>query len=249
VEAEGRIGEAFKEIRFFHHYFFIHSKGIEEGNSRGYHNTSLLHHAVDPSAFFPISGVEKMYDCCFVGGWSKRRQEYIEHALGVTDNIAIYGKNWKRKNRFNKKILRAIKGTYIGGYELVKLYNASRIVLNITTWGREDNKNSGINMRVLEVPACRSFLLTDGSLDMESIIHPRKHVAVYEGIEDFKNKLNHYLRNEDERDAIAQEGYLHVTKHHTYDRAVNEICGIFEDGLSLNRFLDGQRPLSAQKRP
>lgn len=235
IEREERIEEALKEMNLFDWYFFINSSCVDAGMQKGVSNISLLHHSVDPDTFYPMDNIDKEIDICFVGKWSHKRQQVIEALLNVTDNIVIYGRKWVKKNLLNSKIRKCVGGKYIDGSALVKLYNKSRIVLNITNWGfGEGKKRSGMNMRILEVPAAGAFLLTDGSRDMEAVVTPSKHMAVYESIEDCVKLAKYYLNNASEREAIAKEGCLHVRANYTYNDVVNRIIDTYNALININ---------------
>ncbi|MBI5492921.1 MAG: glycosyltransferase [Deltaproteobacteria bacterium] len=238
IEKEERMGEAFNEIGLFDHYFFMNSSCIEEARRRGIENTSLLQHSVDTRAFYPEE-VEKRYDWAFVGAWSPKRKTFIDSALKVSRNAALYGPKWLNKNPFNLSLYRLLKGDYIEGKELVRLYNESRVVLNITNWGfGEGEKRSGMNMRVLEVPACKAFLLTDGSRDLKRVLTPGRHVAVYEGIKDFEDKLAYFIKNSQERERIAESGFSHVTSNYTFDHVVEAIIDRYDRMKGIRKGAD-----------
>ncbi len=233
IEKEERVEEALREIALFDWYFFMNRACVDIAEQRGYHNVGYLGHAVDPGVFRPIAGGEKRFDLCFVGNWSLKRQEFIEAALRVTPNIAIYGGKWFKKNLTRPSVLRCVKGRYIAGEELTRLYNQSRVVLNVTNWGRgEGAKRSGMNMRVMEVPATGAFLLTDGSRELDDFLSPGRHIAVYEGKSEFLCQLEYYLRHDAAREEIARRGMEHVREHYTYDAAVRKIIQAFA-GLRL----------------
>ena len=236
IEREERMEEAFNEISIVDHYFFMNSSAVEEGARREYSNkVSLLLHAVDPYIFHPID-CGKLYDWCFVGGWSEKRQEYIEKAIEVSPSGIVYGPRWRKKNLLKRRISKVIEGSYLYGKDLTRLYSETKVVLNVTNWGfGEGEKRSGINMRILEVPACKAFLLTDGSRDIRNVVTPGKDLAVYEGINDFKDKLAHYINNDEERERIALSGFRHVTGHYTYDNVVRKI---------IKTYVRRERPLA-----
>jgi len=235
IEKEERIEEALGEINLFDWYFFINSSCVDTAMQKRFSNISLLHHSVDPDTFYPMSKINKEIDICFVGNWSPKRQQVIEALLNVTGNIVIYGRKWVKNNFFNPRIKKCIKGKYIDGSALVKLYNKSRIVLNVTNWGfGEGKKRSGMNMRILEVPATGAFLLTDGSRDMEAVVTPGKHIAVYESIEDCVNLAQYYLSNTAEREAIAKEGCLHVRANYTYTDVVKKITDTYSTLINID---------------
>lgn len=230
IEAQERVREPLKELEYFDHYSFMNSSCVEEAAGKGFRNVSLLHHSVSKDAFYPVD-VPKQYDWCFVGGWSPKRMDYIERALKVSRNGVIYGSKWIKKNPFNLSLRRLVKGPYISGSDLVRLYSSTKVVLNVTTWGGEGDKRSGMNMRVLEVPACRTLLLTDGSKDLGNVVTAGEHVGVYEGMDEFMEKLAFYIKNQDERERIALSGYRHVTSNYTYDDMAGQILGICEPPL------------------
>lgn len=228
IEKEERVEEALREIGLFDWYFFMNRSCVDIAEQRGHHNVSYLGHAVDPEVFRPIPGSEKRFDLCFVGNWSPKRQEFIEAALRVTPNIAVYGGKWIKKNLTRPSVLRCIKGRYIEGEELTRLYNQSKVVLNVTNWGKgEGAKRSGMNMRVMEVPATGAFLLTDGSRELEDFLSPGHHIAVYEGKSEFLSQLEYYLGHDAAREEIAQCGMAHVCRHYSYDTVVQSIIQAF----------------------
>lgn len=235
VEHEGRVGEALKEIDGFDGYFFINDACVRAASDHGYARAAFLAHAVAPEAFYPLPEVVKRYDACFVGNWSKKRQEYVEAALAVTPNLALYGSKWLRKCWNRPRLLRCWKGAYIEGAALNRLYNESRVVLNITNWGKgEGRARSGMNMRVLEVPATGAFLLSDESLEMDAFLMPGVHIGTYEGVVDFAQKLARYLGDEPTRAAIAAAGCEQVRTRHTYDHVAGEFMARAEQWLAAD---------------
>jgi spore maturation protein CgeB len=225
VEADERVDEALKEVREFDHFFFINSTSVEAAKRAGYAHVSYLPHAVDASVFRPMPEVAKDLDFSFVGLWSAERQRYIEAALEVTTNGAVYGPKWLRKNPWNRDIRRIVKGSYIAGEDLVRLYNRSKVVINVTQWGAAGGaQRSGVTMRLFEVPATRTLLLTDSSVDIQLVITPGEHVATFADVDDFKAKLRFYLANAAERERIAAQGFEHVRAHRSYDFTAEKIC-------------------------
>jgi spore maturation protein CgeB len=185
---------------------------------------------VDPSAFRPLIDVPKDLDFCFVGSWSTKRQRFIDAALDVSGNSAVYGPKWFRKTFKDRRFRRAVKGRYIGGEALVRLYNRSRIVINVTEWGANAGASrSGMTMRLFEVPATGSFLLTDDSAETSLAVTPGRHVETFSDIEDFKSKLRFYLDNAEARGRIAAQGLQHVRANHTYDRMADTLIAAYDE--------------------
>lgn len=233
VEHEGRVAEALRDIDSFDGYFFMNESCVQAARSHGFQQVGYLAHAVDPSVFCPLKGVFKRYDACFVGNWSPKRQQYVEAALAITPDIAIYGGKWLRKCWNRPAILKCWKGTYIDGEPLNRLYNESRVVLNVTNWGKgEGRARSGMNMRVLEVPATGSLLLTDESQEMNGFLTPGVHVATYDSLAEFVRRLDHFLTVPGDREAIASAGCAHVRRRHTYDHVVGVMLAGFEEWIA-----------------
>jgi len=218
VEADERIEEALSEVPLYDRYFFINSTSVEAAHRAGHGHASYLPHAVDASVFRRLPEVQRDLDFCFVGLWSEKRQRFIEAALDVTGNGAIYGPKWRRKTFGDARLRRTVKGAYIGGEALVRLYNRSKVVINVTNWGANGGASrSGMTMRQFEVPATGSFLLTDLSAETDQAV-------TFSDLEDFRKKLRYYLENADERERIAAAGMAHVRAHCTYDVMAARIC-------------------------
>lgn len=236
VEHEGRVAEALRDIDAFDGYFFMNESCVQAARNHGFHHVDYLAHAVDPSVFCPLKGIFKRYDACFVGNWSAKRQQYLEAALEITPDIAIYGGKWLRKCWNRPAILKCWKGAYIDGDSLNRLYNESRVVLNVTNWGNgEGRARSGMNMRVLEVPATGSLLLTDESLEMNEFLTPGVHVATYGSFDEFAPRLSHLLAVPGEREAMASAGCAHVRSRHTYDHVAEVILARFDEWIGCRQ--------------
>lgn len=224
VEPETHIHEAIAEAHLFDWYFCMNETCVDALRRSGYDRTSYLQHAVDTTAFFPMPDISKKYDLCFVGKHSDKRQQMIEAALDVTPNVVIYGPRWKEKNLANPRIASLCKGSYIAGADLNCLYNESCVVLNVTGWdGQAGQQRSGMNMRLMEVPAAGACLLSDASLELEQTLSPGKDLLVYSNTDDFKQTLRHCLENPSACADIGRYGCQTVSAKYTYARTVDAI--------------------------
>lgn len=95
--------------------------------------------------------------------------------------------------------------------DLAKIYNSSKININITLQGK-----SSLNYRVFEVLAAGGFLLTDEREDLSSLFQKSKHLETYKGTDDLIDKINFYLNNLNIAQRIAQLGKLEVIENHTF---------------------------------
>jgi hypothetical protein len=222
VEADERVDEALKEVPWFDGYFFINSSSVEAARRTGHPHIHYLPHAVDPAVFRQLSGVPRDIDFSFVGLWSKKRQHFLETALDVSANGAVYGPKWYAKTFKDARFRRIVKGRYIGGEPLVRLYNRTKVVINVTNWGAAAGR-SGMTMRAFEVPATGTLLLTDHSIEIARAVTPGEHVETFTDLEDFQRKLHLYLSNEAARERIAAQGMAPGRAHCTYDAMADQI--------------------------
>jgi spore maturation protein CgeB len=231
VESDERLKEALGEVPWFDHYFFINSASVAAAQRAGYAHASYLPHAVDASVFRPLPKVVKDIDFAFVGLWSERREQFLDAALEVSQNGALYGPKWFMKTFHDRRFRRILKGSYIADEPLVRLYNRAKVVLNITSWGAGGGAaRSGLTMRLFEVPATGSFLLTDPSAELGLSLKAGVHVDTFSDVESFKKKLRFYLDYATERQKIAVQGLQHVRAHHSYDCMVDSILAACEHG-------------------
>lgn len=153
--------------------------------------------------------LEKIYDIAFVG------------QLGV---------GWRRK------ILLKLKKDYPNSFissadckKIGEIYSQSKIVINY-------NVNNDINMRVFEAMASGTLLITNQIKNngFEELFENNKHLVVYDGTyKDLKEKIDYYLKNDEEREKIAQEGYKLILEKHTYKHRVDFILSKI---LEINKF-------------
>lgn len=222
TESEDRFPEIEPELPLYRHIYFFSSRSLELARQRGFQNVGLLQHAVDTSRFYPLK-VRKKYDWSFVGTWHERRQRYIEGLKEVSSNFVIYGPNWRRSNFRNPSLWLRIRGEGIWGEPLTRLYNQTRVVVNISVWGKEQQKGGGVNMRLLEVPACRACLLTDDSQDAEFLLTPGEDFASASSLPEMQRKLAELLADEELRNRMAANGFARASRVRTYDHLVEEI--------------------------
>jgi len=227
IEREEGAEEAVREVTYFDHYFFLHPSMVKTAEKRGLKNTGHIHHSVDTEVFRPL-GLPKKYDWSFVGGWSEARQEFLDKAIEVSPNGAIYGPKWKKKLPDNARGV--VRGDSIWGEGLVRLYNESRVVINHTHWGGGNGKTrTGMTMRVLEAAACGSCLLTDGSQNLASLVTPGVDVVSYKDLEDFGVQLKKLLTDDVLREKIASAGMERVRKNFSYNDIADKIMKTYED--------------------
>ena len=100
-----------------------------------------------------------------------------------------------------------------------KIIKCSKINLNLT------NKpiKTGLPLRIFDLMACGGFVLSNYQSEIPDIFVPDEDIVLYESIPDMLNKIDYYLTHEDERLAIANNGYEKVKTLHSYDQRLLSI--------------------------
>lgn len=90
--------------------------------------------------------------------------------------------------------------------ETYKVYKSSKININITS----KTIKTGLPLRIFDILGAGGFLITNYQSELSTLFEINKDLVVYESIEDLVDKVNYYLLHQEERDAIAQNGYHKV---------------------------------------
>ena len=83
-------------------------------------------------------------------------------------------------------------------------------MLNINQW--QADEASGTTLRVTDVPACGSFLLTEYSSELADLFELETEICTFSTPEEMKSKIDHYLEHEEERERIARAGLERTRK-------------------------------------
>lgn len=98
--------------------------------------------------------------------------------------------------------------------DMPKVFMSTDVNLNITV----RNTQSGIPLRVLDVLGCGGFLLSNYQPEVVEYFIPDTDFVYYESIEDALAKTDFYLRNEDLRLQIANNGRQKCHEQFNYSR-------------------------------
>lgn len=124
-----------------------------------------------------------------------------------------------RNATYAKNMRKALKGPVDYYSQAPYVYKNSKINLNITL----RSIGSGIPLRVFDIMGCGGFLLTNYQADMLELFEPDKDFVYYTDYEDLLAKVDYYLKHEEERNAIARNGYEKVRENHTYKHRLDII--------------------------
>ena len=205
------------------YHFFCWDKAYEDvvkslGVSRFYY----LPFATNPAIYKP-SEVKKIYDVSFVGTWSEKREKVL---LGLAEKgieIDLFGNSkWSDFKHPNIKF----HGFADNRTECPKIYSESKINLNITN----EQLLTSLPLRIFDVGACNTFLLTDDQEDARRIFS-RDELVIYSDQKDLAEKISFYLKNDEERQRIGQNLFKKISGEFTYEVQLNKLLTALDDKI------------------
>ena len=187
------------DAAIYDHYFCSHRHGYD---ARADKIDYLPVYGMDFSLYRNLGLERRDHDMVLVGGHNPRREELVSRLLDLP--LEIYGK-WGKRARRQPGINKLIRAKGVWGEALIRLYNTSKIVLNVTNW--DPARYVALNQRVFDVPATGAFLLTDYSPELEEHYRVGKEIACYRNVEELREKASYYLAQDAERERMAAAGY------------------------------------------
>lgn len=171
-------------------------------------------------------------DICFAGTVSEGRLKALEalsdHDLRIWSPRIVY--SFREDYRIVRTKLSPSSPLYskftdraVWGEKLVKVYNASKIVLNI------HSPQPVPIMRDFEVTGCGAFLLTDYARELETMFKPGKEIACANNMDKLREMVDYYLSHSKERNEIARRGQERAYRDHTYVTRMQELISFVQD--------------------
>ena len=192
---------------------------LTELANTGVHNALYLPLAAQPSVHRPLDLDESEraeFDAklSFMGaGYPNRRKALLQ--LEEPD-LKIWGTEWEDELRLAPYVQR--QGSRISTEDSVRIYNATAINLNLHSSVRTEALVSGgdfVNPRTFELAACEAFQLVDRRSLMPELFRDDE-LAVFESLEDLREKIDFYSERPEERRAMAARARARVLAEHTY---------------------------------
>ena len=192
-------------------HFLIWSKMLVPAlESAGCKKVSYLPFAYDETIFeqeLTISNTERTRyaaDVSFIGTWEPERAWWLSQLRARMPhlNLAIWGNGWEHERKSN--LANCIKGPALYPPESLKAFRCSSINLNFI---RRQNMTSH-NMRTMELPASKSFMLTQHSQEQcHELFKENFSIACFESIDELVEKITFYLHNAAEREQIIAHAF------------------------------------------
>ena len=167
-----------------------------------------------------IKKIEKVYvdskkiiDILFIGSVAKihsNRWDYLEFLYKNYKNIEFYGFGIDQvPGKYNFK---SIFKEGLWGDEYFKKMKNSKIIINLFQDDYE-NLSDGINIRAFEIPACGSLQLCKRLSFLNNYFTEDKDIVLFSDVNELKEKIDFYLKNEIKRNFIISNGFESVKKY------------------------------------
>ncbi len=213
----------------YYDHFLIWSKMLTPAlQSAGVKNVSYFPFAYDENIYtVPSSSTPQKYDVCFAGTWDKEREQWLTklHEQMPHIKLAIWGNLWKEKLPQHSPLLNFLYSNAIYKNDMISVFQQSKIILNFI---RQQNMTSH-NMRTFEVPATKSFLLTQRTAEQTALpFIEGENIECFSTVDELTKKLAFYLKNDTLRKRITDQGFQAV-QDYTITKQLAKLLKRLED--------------------
>jgi len=141
-------------------------------------------------------------DVGFIGDYEEERANSIIYLVQNGINVRVWGnKKWVYlKNKYKNL---TIEETPIYGDDYAKAINAFKINLGFLRKVNRDLQTT----RSIEIPACGAFMLAERTREHLEMFEEGKEAEFFKNNEELLEKCKFYLKHDEERSKIAQNGY------------------------------------------
>jgi hypothetical protein len=172
---------------------------------------------------FVDSEIDKYgYDIVFIGSVAKmhsNRWDILELLSKTYDDFVFFGYGIEQVPP-QYTFVNKYKGA-IWTDEYVKVINGSKIILNLFL-DHYSKVKSGVNLRTVEIPACQAFELSQHVPGIKVFFEIGKDMETFKDNNELIEKIDYFLKNDNERNIIAKSGYKKAVKF-TFENQVKKI--------------------------
>ncbi|WP_297672261.1 glycosyltransferase [uncultured Desulfovibrio sp.] len=168
-------------------------------------------------------------DIGFLGAGYPNRRLAFRQLVGR--NFKIWGSDWEGETLLAAHVQRG--GARISAEESVKIYNATRINLNLhSSLHTSELVSNGdfVNPRTFELAAVGAFQLVDRRTLLPELF-ASDELASFSSLEEFYAAIEHFLACPEERQAIAERARARVLRDHTYAARMTSLLGFIEERM------------------
>lgn len=168
-------------------------------------------------------------DIGFLGAGYPNRRLAFRQLVGR--DFKIWGSDWDGESLLAPHVQRG--GARIDADESVKIYNATRVNLNLhSSLGTAElvSKGDFVNPRTFELACMGAFQLVDRRALMPELF-AQDELATFGTLEEFYAGIEYFLAHPDERHAFAARARERVLRDHTYEQRMAALLDFVEQRL------------------
>lgn len=158
-------------------------------------------------------------DLSFMGAGYPNRRRAFKELTGY--DLKIWGTEWDGDPVLAPYV--QLGGRRIDSLECVKIFNASRINLNLhSTLDQDQLVKYGdfVNPRTFELASCAAFQLVDRR-ELLGELFDRDEMVVFSDLKDLKEKIDYFLQHPEKRSEFAHRARQRVLREHSYEHRMN----------------------------
>lgn len=145
-------------------------------------------------------------DVSFIGAPEKERSDSILEIANAGIKIVIWGNGWAKFISLHPNII--IKQGWFADEEYSKIICASKINLAFLRKVNRDLQTT----RTMEIPACGGFMLAERTDEHFKLFKENEEAVFFSDNLELKNKTEYYLKNDDGRKRISENGMKRCIK-------------------------------------
>jgi len=118
-----------------------------------------------------------------------------------------------------------IKGGPVPPDTVNRIYNASRIALNI----QHPQMKAGLNAKTFEIAGSGTFQLINRRGPIPQLFKLKEELVTYDTPQELRRLAEHFLKHADEREDIAGRAQLRARSRHTFAHRLREMLEVLRD--------------------
>lgn len=195
------------EYNSYDYVFFASQKMHDEFASKLHVPSGVAQQCVDDSAMVYEEGHDKQYELLFVGNSRHVFRPILKDLIPTEHKLTVYGRHWEKF-----PVQDYVVSDYMDNSKVGQAYHDAKILLN-DHW--DDMRENGIiSNRIFDALSVGAFIISDDIPEIHELFGD--NVVTYHGREDLKEKIDYYLKHEEERDAKAKAGQKIALNGHTF---------------------------------
>jgi spore maturation protein CgeB len=216
----------YPSLPWYDHVFSFSRKVASEITKKGPKLCRFVNYGTDPELYHPIhpgrwNRFRYGSDLSFLGKFKERRRDYL---AAVSDmNLGIWGPLWKKELKSEQHpLLSRTRGVRLFDQKAALLFTATKVNLNINSWATD----SGPNLRVFDVLACRSCLLTEYVEELEELFSIGVEIDTFHSVDELRDKAKFYLSHDSAREKMGVRGYDKVVSRYKMSDCIQRILDL-----------------------